>query len=249
MEILFSDPNIDPEKIIYLEGDSYLVPSESQEGVSYLVDMVTRCCTCPQGQLCGPCKHKVAVSRVKNIPCFDVLPTHSPEMRQTYMFIGTGRMLPLDWFLPVQAEIVPHNDEDLSQQVQGHAQCNIEPVAEMNRITTEEPVLAEDISEAVKSDFQKVWEKLGSKILTRIQHDPAGYAKAVERLDKTVERLPARGDAVLQKSLCEFGKSATQVLHNQSTKIIINFNVNLGMFCTEKKKDWSHPSSSYSTVS
>ena len=218
MEILFSDPNIDPEKIIHLEGDSYLVPSESQEGVSYLVDMVTRCCTCPQGQLCGPCKHKVAVSRVKNVPCFDVLPTHSPEMRQTYMFIGTGRMLPLDWFLPVQAEIVSHTDEDLPHQVQGQTQCNIEPAAEMNGVTTEAPVpvITEDISEAVKSDFQKVWEKLGSKILTRIQQDPAGYAKAVKILEKTVERLPAKGDAVLQKSLCEFGKSATQVSHNNS---------------------------------
>ena len=218
MEILFSDPNIDPEKIIHLEGDSYLVPSESQEGVSYLVDMVTRCCTCPQGQLCGPCKHKVAVSRVKNVPCFDVLPTHSPEMRQTYMFIGTGRMLPLDWFLPVQAEIVSHTDEDLPHQVQGQTQCNIEPAAEMNGVTAEAPVpvITEDISEAVKSDFQKVWEKLGSKILTRIQQDPAGYAKAVKILEKTVERLPAKGDAVLQKSLCEFGKSATQVSHNNS---------------------------------
>ena len=229
MEIFHSDPNIDPVKIVDLEGDSYLVPSESEEGVSYVVDMVTRCCTCPQGQLCGPCKHKVAVSRMKNVPCFDVLPTHSPEMRQTYMFIGTGNMLPLDWFLPVQAEI-SHTDEDLIQQVQGQTYDNTESAAEMIEITeapviaeeisetpviaediSETPVIAEDISEAVKNNFQQVWEKLGSKILTRIQQDPAGYAKAVEKLDKTVNRLPAKGDAALQKSLFEFGKSATQV--------------------------------------
>ena len=229
MEIFHSDPNIDPVKIVDLEGDSYLVPSESEEGVSYVVDMVTRCCTCPQGQLCGPCKHKVAVSRMKNVPCFDVLPTHSPEMRQTYMFIGTGNMLPLDWFLPAQAEI-SHTDEDLIQQVQGQTYDNTESAAEMIEITeapviaeeiserpviaediSETPVIAEDISEAVKNNFQQVWEKLGSKILTRIQQDPAGYAKAVEKLDKTVNRLPAKGDAALQKSLFEFGKSATQV--------------------------------------
>ena len=132
-------------KIVDLEGDSYLVPSESEEGVSYVVDMVTRCCTCPQGQLCGPCKHKVAVSRMKNVPCFDVLPTHSPEMRQTYMLIGTGNMLPLDWFLPAQAEI-SHTDEDLIQQVQGQTHHNTEPAAEMNEIT-ETPVIAEEISE------------------------------------------------------------------------------------------------------
>ena len=216
-------------KIVDLEGDSYLVPSESEEGVSYVVDMVTRCCTCPQGQLCGPCKHKVAVSRMKNVPCFDVLPTHSPDMRQTYMFIGTGNMLPLDWFLPAQAEI-SHTDEDLIQQVQGQTYDNTESAAEMIEITeapviaeeiserpviaediSETPVIAEDISEAVKNNFQQVWEKLGSKILTRIQQDPAGYAKAVEKLDKTVNRLPAKGDAALQKSLFEFGKSATQV--------------------------------------
>ena len=229
MEIFHSDPNIDPVKIVDLEGDSYLVPSESEEGVSYVVDMVTRCCTCPQGQLCGPCKHKVAVSRMKNVPCFDVLPTHSPEMRQTYMFIGTGSMLPLNWFLPVQ-EGISHTDEDLIQQVQGQTYDNTESAAEMIEITeapviaeeiserpviaediSETPVIAEDISEAVKNNFQQVWEKLGSKILTRIQQDPAGYAKAVEKLDKTVNRLPAKGDAALQKSLFEFGKSATQV--------------------------------------
>ena len=156
---------------------------------------------------------------MKNVPCFDVLPTHSPDMRQTYMFIGTGSMLPLNWFLPVQ-EGISHTDEDPIQQVQGQTYDNTESAAEMIEITeapviaeeiSETPVIAEDISEAVKNNFQQVWEKLGSKILTRIQQDPAGYAKAVEKLDKTVNRLPAKGDAALQKSLFEFGKSATQV--------------------------------------
>ena len=53
--------------------------------------------------------------------------------------------------------------------------------------------------------------KLSEKLMSRIDQDPAGYSKALDVLDKTVDRLPARVDTALQKALCAFGKSVTQV--------------------------------------
>ena len=205
-------PNIDPGQIVDLGGDAYLVPSETQQDVSYVVDMVLRCCTCPQGRLCGPCKHKVAVSKAKNVPSFDVLPTHSPQMRQTYMYIGTGRTMPLDWFLPVQAE----SDSSINPEVPNIQQAEVQPALNQEEemeinVGTETTAEAENQAEIVKMKLLKVLDKLGSKFMARIDHDPAGYAKAVDKLDKTVDRLPAKGDSALQKSLCEFGKTVTQV--------------------------------------
>ena len=42
-------PNIDPEKIVDLGSNCFLVPSETQSDVIYLVDMETRDCTCAVG--------------------------------------------------------------------------------------------------------------------------------------------------------------------------------------------------------
>ena len=48
--------------------------------------------------------------------------------------------------------------------------------------------------------------------MSRIDSDPAGYAKAVDTFEKTVGKLPNKSDSALQKSLCSFAKSVTQVL-------------------------------------
>ena len=98
-------PNIDPDSIVQLNplAHIYLVPSETDPDKTYVADMDTRRCTCPQGRLAGPCKHKYLVAHCKKIPSFDVIPTNSSEMRQLYMYLGTGKHTPLSWFLPKQA--------------------------------------------------------------------------------------------------------------------------------------------------
>ena len=57
--------SINPEHIIQLRlpAHVYLVPSESDPSISYVVDMESRLCSCPQGRLTGPCKHKDIVAR------------------------------------------------------------------------------------------------------------------------------------------------------------------------------------------
>ena len=94
-------PNIDPELIVKVGHSSYLVPSETQPDVNYLVDMDIRHCSCPAGVLLGPCKHKQIGSVSQNVQSFDVLPTTNPHMRQLFMELGTGIEMPLDYFLPL----------------------------------------------------------------------------------------------------------------------------------------------------
>ena len=53
--------------------------------------------------------------------------------------------------------------------------------------------------------------KLGDKLLCRIDQDPAGYNKALDIFNKTIDKLPANIDSALQKSLCSFGKTIVQV--------------------------------------
>ena len=183
------------------------MPSEFQDDVSYVVDMMSRSCSCPQGRLFGPCKHKLFVSANRNEPCFDVIPTSCPKMRQLFKYIGTGKIKPIDWFLPLQAE--PSSQ---------HADV---PLIETKRIEPAIPDQSEDSvditgeqvdPEAVKQKVEYVLKRLRDKLLARIDQDPAGYNKALDVFGKTVDKLPATIDSALPKSLCAFGKTVTQVI-------------------------------------
>ena len=198
--------NIDPDQIVQIGPHSYLVPSESHSDVSYLVDMKVRHCSCPQGQLRGPCKHKQIVSVSKNVQSFDVIPSKNPLMRKQFMFLGTGRQMPLDWFLPMQEDLVISEDVQIADQVvdfnQGSQDENDE---NLNCVNIElEP-------EKVKVKLDDIFNQLKFKIEARISHDPLGYDKALGTLQKTVQRLPSTSDSALQKCLHAFGKTVTQV--------------------------------------
>ena len=206
-------PEIDPTQITQLDPSVlvYMVPSETDPDVSYLVDMDARLCSCPQGRLTGPCKHKELVARSKNIPSFDIIPSNSPKMRQLYMFLGTGQHEALDWFLPLQAE--------------AEAECGdflpcISSVPEVNQVNASVMVAdsiaattpsSEPTPEDVKAKLRDTLAALTEKILKRVDYDVVGYDKALSIFSKTVEKLPSTVDAALQKSLCSFGKSTTQV--------------------------------------
>ena len=197
-------PNINPEEIVQLGPHSFLVPSESVSETSYLVDMEMRSCTCPQGQLRGPCKHKHIVSVSKMIPSFDVLPTSNPE-RRIFMYLGTGQTMDMNWFLPLQADTAPP-DVSAVPAVQVHEQSTVSDHLVVDRDTVT-PVS----TEVVRLKLQSVMSALHDKLAARIEHDPAGYEKAIAALGKTVERLPSTVDSALQKSLHCFGKSVTEV--------------------------------------
>ena len=58
--------------------------------------------------------------------------------------------------------------------------------------------------EDVKAKLRDTLAAFTEKILNRVDHDVAGYDKAVSIFSKTVEKLPSTVDAALQKSLCSF---------------------------------------------
>ena len=228
-------PNIDPDSVVEVGQLSFLVPSETQDGVSYFVDMQQRYCTCPQGRLHGPCKHKWVVSQSRNVPSFDGLPSNSPEMRQVYMYLGTGTKMDIDWFLPLQADHTPAAgmvvmEAGTNTGLEDHTNnyCEIVEPTEVSLELREDNVEPRDDNveprennveprednvapREIKNKLQRILSKLGDKLSARIDHDPSGYSKALDILEKTVDKLPAKGDSALQKSLCSFGKSVTQV--------------------------------------
>ena len=87
--------------VVTEEDGTFSVPSETKKDVFYSVNMELRTCTCPQGMLKGPCKHRTVVSSSQNLPSFDEVPELNPEMRKMWMFIGTGKHIDLNYFLPL----------------------------------------------------------------------------------------------------------------------------------------------------
>ena len=66
-------------------------------------------------------------------------------------------------------------------------------------------------TEIAQTKLKNVLAKLINKIMPRIGEDPVGYNKSLDILEKTVDSLPATVDSALQKCLCTFGKTVTQV--------------------------------------
>ena len=200
-------PNINPDSIEQIGPHSFLVPSETDGDISYLVDMEMRLCSCVQGQLRGPCKHKHIVSVSKMLPSFDVLPTKNPEMRRMFMYLGTGKTMDMNWFLPLQADVVHVGHDPSPLPVVPEYDGAHLPV--VDSVSPDPPaVVSED---EVQMKLQSVMDKLRNKLAARIGHDPAGYEKAIAVLEKSVDKLPATVDSALQKTLYSFGKSVTEV--------------------------------------
>ena len=204
------DSNIDPDKITQLNPPAhiYIVPSETSEDVSYVVDIERRMCSCPRGILTGPCKHKDIVAKYKQILSFDVIPTSSPHMRQKYMFLATGQDTPLDWFLPLQ-DSAAHDIGQVSAGVEVAEDLDITENVNQTQYFAD---VSENDDEDVRAKLKRALDKLAEKINNRIDYDLSGYNKAVAIFEKTVDKLPCSVDSALQKSLCSFGKSITQVI-------------------------------------
>ena len=181
------------------------MPSESKDGELYLVDMNRRSCTCPVGVTRGPCKHKMLVSSSKKLPSFDVVPTENPTVTRIFMYIGTGKEVPLEWFLPLQANNNDLNDSPVSDLPSQH---RVAPdVVRQAQEIQPEPLEIGVETEDVQTRLERVLSKLQAKIEPRIGGDPVGYMKALDYFEKNIDRLPCSVDAALQKSLTEFGKS------------------------------------------
>ncbi len=86
------------ENTIEVGDNLYLVPSVSDEGVQYLVDMGTGVCQCKTGKNGAPCKHQYILWVNKVSDGINFLPVFSKEQRQMYAEIAIGSALPLHFY-------------------------------------------------------------------------------------------------------------------------------------------------------
>ena len=191
---------------------TFSVPSETKSDVWYSVSMELRTCSCPHGRLKGPCKHRAIVSISQHLPSFDLVPEDNPEMRRLWMFIGTGKYVDLDYFLPLSD---PKNKDQTTSNATNQTwnmaeddearDINVEELdMEMERDENEE----QNENEEVKLKLDSVFSKLKSILTDRIEHDPKGYKKSLSTFEKHLERMPKLNDAALQKALCNFGQES-----------------------------------------
>ena len=83
---------ISAEQIVKLDIDActYLVNSQTEREVKYLVDMSLGVCSCTAGQDGSPCSHQAAVVKHYHIPAVNCIPTLSSESRQLLANVALG---------------------------------------------------------------------------------------------------------------------------------------------------------------
>ena len=153
-------------------------------------------------------------------------------MRQIYWYLGTGQTKPLDWFLPLLTDNVQDDfTENLGAVTEGDVvvtENTVDGIEDDVNVTEYDVVVTEAAASVtldnaavtedneneaieIKENLRNILNQLESKLLNRIDNDLAGYKKAVEVFGKSVGRLPVSSDSALQKSLCSFAKTVTQV--------------------------------------
>ena len=80
--------------------DVVLVPSATQDDITYSVNTALWVCTCPAGSNGAPCKHQWAAVAKYQDDCFNFLPVNSPSMIKLFYYIATGKDdVPDSWFV------------------------------------------------------------------------------------------------------------------------------------------------------
>lgn len=143
----------------------------------------------------------------------------------------------LEYFLPLKE---PSMEEDITTNEEMNNNVT------MDVLRNEEMVVEEDISEIISRDevkekLRKVLKKLEDKIGVRVEHDVSGYDRSLDILEKTIDRLPSSVDSALQKTLCSFGKTVTQVWFKCADAKYLKHNYSIGIFFTQEEEHWSDP--------
>ena len=96
--ILKKNSKIKEDHIIEAGEYTFLVRSETNQDIFYHLDMASGFCECKAGSNCGPCKHKGAVSKYKNLAEFNVLPESDVNIRALYHYIADGTVCTDSWY-------------------------------------------------------------------------------------------------------------------------------------------------------
>ena len=69
----------------------FLVPSQSNPDLFYIVNTAIGACTCPVGKTGGPCKHQGAVAIKFHIAMLNFIPSLTPNDRMVFSYIALGK--------------------------------------------------------------------------------------------------------------------------------------------------------------
>ena len=218
---------IDPTKIIALEEDMFLVPSErlfEEHKVMYTVNMNLSLCQCTVGMLHGPCKHKQLVAEHFGIASPDVIPHTNPKIRALYYYLATGEERDASWFrslrdtdvddtLSTSADVFASMRTTTSKSSSSsHISKNAANTAAITpSMMIEDPcerVSDNDVDNNVvqntKADFVDAIETFKDFILGKIDAYPMDYVKPVQSFSEQLKRSPNISQGMLKKSLFEF---------------------------------------------
>ena len=142
-------------------------------------------------------------------------------MRAIWMYIGTGQNTRMSYFLPLSnqgADILPDVImEDAFNQVTDEIEEVADNVEEVTDYVEEVnhrgdiPTMEDReirIAEANRK-LDVVLQKMKSIYINRIPNDINGYEKALDTMEKHIDRIPVTNDAALQRAACTFGQHET----------------------------------------
>ena len=191
---------------------TYLVESQTERGVKYLVDMSVGVCSCTAGQDGSPCSHQAAVVRHYGVPSINCIPTLSPQIRQEIATItlGSNAIQNYQFYASLRQEkqeikvpVPSHDDQDFSETawdlVRSMAVDADEPIEEVN---SSEPNIIDDIPELTS----KI-DEFAADIKSRMQHTPL-IAQAMKTFLRRYSSLTQSGtfvNARLSSALHRFG--------------------------------------------
>ncbi|XP_071962543.1 uncharacterized protein [Antedon mediterranea] len=127
------------EDIIQTGDNSFEVPSQNSEGVTYNVNIEAASCSCVVGRNGGPCKHQHIVSKHYGIHTINTSPVNSPTLRRMFYTIATGYEMHKDWFLSlksneseeshIQCIAMHHEQAHSSTDVEAHPSTDIDTLS------------------------------------------------------------------------------------------------------------------------
>ena len=196
--------------ILDLCNGNFLVESEKKDR-SYLVSMISGFCQCPVGRTCGPCKHKAAVSKFRNISGFSVIPENDAYMRALWHYVAVGETQPAYMYENDGVE----DDLNIEEFISGKLgeTSGIPSNEHVPTLSDDENEPSEDVAEDVgdndklAEEFLTIWREYGERVASEMKKgvdDPKWRESAIAAINVMKEHSSYR-PTTLMKHMKLFG--------------------------------------------
>ena len=182
-----------------IEENIFVVPSKSNEGKTYVVDMKVGLCQCKVGSNGSPCAHQYLLWAYNFIPTPNFFPMFNQEERKRFAEIAIGDSLETHFYEPLSAnkvKVLPVTSnfeylDDLTKTVS-------EEVTKKRETTKNAAETDKKIHDEVQSELEDIYQLLGKQIATGDQD----MCKAVIKFSKRLKNLKS---SHLTSALHSFG--------------------------------------------